>query len=118
MSFWNKAIFIAIILATATACGNSPTAPTPTTVSATIDGGGFSPNPINISVGSTVMWTNKDGGSAHAVVADNGAFSSGAIAPGAQYTYTFPSAGTFTYHDTATSMAGTVNVSGSSSSPY
>ncbi len=40
------------------------------------------------------------------------------IAPGGQYSYTFPSAGTFRYHDSFNaSMLGTVNVSGSSTSP-
>ena len=120
MSFRIKAIFVAMLLTTAMACGSSsPTAPAPapTTVNATIDSRGFSPDPINISVGSTVMWTNKDS-SAHAVVADSGAFSSGAIAPGGQYSYRFPAAGTFTYHDTTSAgMVGTVNVSGSSPSP-
>lgn len=37
------------------------------TVSASINGGGFKPNPINISVGSSVTWTNNDA-SVHGVV--------------------------------------------------
>jgi plastocyanin len=110
-----------MLLTAAVACGkgSSPTAPTPTTVNAAIVSGGFTPNPINISVGSTVVWTNMDA-TAHAVVSDSGAFSSGTIAGGGQYRYTFPSAGTFAYHDPSNAnMAGTVNVSGSSSpSPY
>jgi plastocyanin len=110
-----------MLLIAATACGSysSPTSPTATTVNVTITSGGFSPNPIDISVGSTVTWTNNDT-SAHAEVADNGVFNSGTIAPGGQFSYTFPTAGTFTYHDTFNpSMVGTVNVSGSSSpSPY
>jgi len=107
-----------LLLTAASACGsNSSMSPTPTTVSATITAGGFAPNPINISVGSTVTWTNNDS-AAHAIVADGGAFSSGAIAPGAQYSYTFPSAATVTYHDASNpGMVGTVNVSGSSTSP-
>jgi hypothetical protein len=56
----------------------------------------------------------------HGVVADNGAFRSGPIAAGAQYSYEFPTAGTFTYHDLSNAnIVGTVTVSGSSSpSPY
>lgn len=107
-------------LAAAIACGSSsPTTPTPTSMSASIVSGGFTPNPINISVGSTVTWTNKDT-TAHAIVADNGAFSSGTIASGGEYTYSFRSAGTFMYHDSANSnMSGIVNVSSSSApSPY
>ena len=120
MSFQRLAF--ALFLSTAAlACGksSSPTTPAPMTVSASISRTGFSPNPINISVGSTVMWTNNDT-SMHAVVADNGAFRSGALAAGGQYSYAFPTAGTFTYHDSSNAgMAGTVNVSGSSSpSPY
>jgi len=121
MSVWMKTAVAVLVLATAMACGkaSSPTSPTPTTVNATITGGGFTPNPINISVGSTVMWTNKDS-VAHSVVADDGSFQSGSIAPNGQYSYAFPSAGTFNYHDAANArMVGTVNVSGSSSpSPY
>ena len=112
---------LAVMLSTAAvACGDSSTtAPTPTTVNATIDSGGFTPNQINISVGSTVMWTNKDT-TAHSVVSDSGAFRSGTIAPGNQYSYAFASAGTFTYHDSSNpNMVGSVNVSGSTSpSPY
>lgn len=121
MSVWMRMTFVALLLAAAMACGkaSSPTSPTPTTVGVTITGGGFTPNTVSISVGSTVMWTNKDN-APHAVVADGGAFSSGAIAPSGQYSYAFPTAGTFTYHDSSNpSMVGTVNVSGSSSpSPY
>ncbi len=86
-------------------------------MSVSIVGGGFSPSSLSISVGSTVTWMNNDT-AAHAVVADGGAFSSGAIAPGERYGYVFPTAGTFTYHDSANAkMTGVVNVSGSSPSP-
>jgi plastocyanin len=119
MSVWMKMTFAMVFLTAAMACGQStsPTAPTPTTVSAMIANGGFTPNPINISVGSTVTWTNQDN-TAHTVVADDGAFASGAIAPNGQYSYAFPAAGTFAYHDSANSnMTGTVVVSGASSGP-
>jgi plastocyanin len=121
MSVRMRMMFAVMLLTAVTACGkgSSPTSPTPTTVSATIVSGGFNPNPINISVGSTVTWMNNDT-VAHTVVADNGAFSSGTIEPGGRYSYLFPSAGTFPYHDASNAnMAGVVNVSGSSSpSPY
>src|SRR5262245_54470442 len=120
MSFW-RLTFAVCVLTAAMACGknSSPTSPSPTSVSASIAGNGFSPNPINISVGSSVTWTNNDT-SMHGVVADNGAFRSDALATGKQYSYTFPTAGTFSYHDSSNaSMVGTVNVSGASSpSPY
>lgn len=120
MSTPMRMTFAVILLTAAIACGksSSPTSPTPTTMNVTIVSGGFTPNLINISVGSSVTWTNNDT-SAHTVVANNGAFTSGTIAPGGQYSYAFPSAGTFAYHDAANpNMVGVVNVSGSSSSPY
>lgn len=119
MSFLKITLAVTSLTA-AIACGSSsPTTPTPTSMSASIVSGGFTPNPINISVGSTVTWTNMDN-AVHAIVADGGAFSSGAIASGGQYAHSFGSAGTFTYHDSANSgMTGTVNVSSSSMpSPY
>ena len=116
MFSWRLA-FIVLFLITATACGNS-TSPSMTNVSASINASGFNPNPINISVGSSVTWTNSDAGM-HGVVADNGAFQSGSLANGAQYSFTFPAAGAFTYHDLSNAGAiGTVNVTASSSSPY
>jgi plastocyanin len=119
MSIRMRMTVAVMFLTAAVACGkgSSPTAPTPTTVTATIVSSGFTPNPINISVGSTVTWMNSDT-IAHVIVADNAAFSSGTIASGAQFGYACPSAGMFTYHDASNpNMAGTVNVSGSSSSP-
>jgi plastocyanin len=121
MSVWSRLTFALILLAATIACGqgSTPTSPTPTTASVSITTGGFSPNAVSISTGSTVAWTNN-AGAGHSVVADNGAFNSGPLAAGAQFSYPFPSAGTFTYHDGANpNMVGTVTVSGSSSpSPY
>jgi hypothetical protein len=55
----------------------------------------------------------------HGIVADNGAFQSGSLASGAQYSFTFATAGAFTYHDLSnTRSVGTVNVTASSPSPY
>jgi plastocyanin len=112
--------FVVVMMLAAMACGkaSSPMSPTPTSMSVTIVSGAFMPNPISISVGATVTWTNKDS-VAHAIVADGSLFSSGTIAPGNQYSYTFRSAGTFTYHDTTNpGMAGSVAVSGTSQPGY
>jgi plastocyanin len=121
MSRWTRMTFALLWLAAATACGSSsmPASPTPTTASVTITSSAFTPNVVTVSIGSSVMWMNKDSGT-HSIVADGGAFGSGALGSGAQYSYMFPSSGTFTYHDGANpSMVGTVTVSGSSSpSPY
>jgi len=115
-----KLMLAAAALGAAIACGSSsPTMPSPSSASATIQAGAFTPNSIDISIGSTVTWTNKDT-AAHSVVADKGAFDSGAIAPGASFSYMFPAAGTVAYHDgTNPGMTGTVTVSGSTSpTPY
>jgi plastocyanin len=65
---------------------------------------------VNVAVGGTVVWMNNDT-TAHTSNADGGAWSSGSIAPGGQFSHTFPSAGTFPYHCTLhPSMIGTVNV--------
>jgi plastocyanin len=60
---------------------------------------GFTPNNITVvfGVNNTVEWTNDDSQS-HTVTANDGTFDSGNLAPGATYTYTFPSPGVYTYH--------------------
>jgi plastocyanin len=118
-----------IILITAVgagACGKSSTATTPTptpqpsgsTVSIvagaqTKGANAYSPNPISITKGGTVTWTNNDTTS-HTSTSDAGsamAWSSGSIAPGASFSQTFNASGTFTYHCTFHSgMVGAVTV--------
>ena len=69
----------------------------------------FSPNPLNISVGTTVTWVNSDS-TTHTSTADGGAWNSPAMTPGGQFSFTFPSAGTFSYHCSIhPGMVGTVN---------
>ena len=70
----------------------------------------YAPNPVTIAVGGSVTWTNNDSVT-HTSTANNGAFSSGAIAPGGQYTTTFNTAGSYAYHCTIhPGMVGTVTV--------
>jgi plastocyanin len=70
----------------------------------------FAPNPISIAAGDTITWTNNDG-TAHTSNGDDGSWSSGTIAPGATFSRTFPTAGTFVYHCTIhPNMVGTVTV--------
>jgi plastocyanin len=71
----------------------------------------FSPASITVKKGTTVTWTNQDGTS-HTVTADgdNGP-ESGTLTDGKSYSFTFNSAGTFTYHcNFHSSMQGTVTV--------
>ena len=74
----------------------------------------FSPDPLDIAVGTKVTWTNKDS-FAHTVTATgdasaaDAAFDSKKLDSGNSYTYTFAKAGTFTYRCAIhNSMTGTV----------
>jgi plastocyanin len=57
----------------------------------------FEPATLEISAGASVSWTNT-GQVVHTVTADNGAFNSGEMSPGATVTGTFNTPGTYTYH--------------------
>src|SRR5438309_3984136 len=72
----------------------------------------FSPNPIQITVGSTVTWTNATGPT-HTATSDTGAWTTGSIGPGGtSAAVAFPTAGTFPYHCAIhPSMTGMVIVS-------
>ena len=73
----------------------------------------FTPSQITVQKGGTVTWTNNDT-IAHTVVDDLsnvGGPSSGSIAPGATYSFTFNKTGSFQYHCSIhTSMRGTIVV--------
>jgi len=57
----------------------------------------FNPATLTVPVGTTVTWTNNDS-TAHTVTADDGSFKSGNVDPGATFSFTFSTAGTFNYH--------------------
>ncbi len=89
----------------------SPEASTGMAVSASIAGFKFDPETLDVTVGTTVTWTNNDS-TAHTVTADDGSFQSGKIDPGASWSYTFDTAGTFAYHcEYHAGMKATVTVS-------
>jgi len=76
----------------------------------------FNPTTLNVSVGTTVKWTNKDNVN-HTVTSGtpsnaSGLFDSGTIAPNGTYSYTFSTAGTFAYYCRvhAPMMTGTIVV--------
>jgi len=111
--------FVVILVATIlTACGggySSPSSPsgTPTPTPTPAPAGGttvtiasgastqsttaFGANPLTISTGTTITWVNSDG-VAHTSTSDGNQWSSGSIAPGGRFNFTFQSAGRFTYH--------------------
>jgi plastocyanin len=68
------------------------------TVTVRIVRAGFSPSAVTINFGDTVLWRNADTTN-HQVVADSGAFASPVLRPGATYSFTFRTAGTFRYRD-------------------
>lgn len=59
----------------------------------------FSPISITVKAGASVTWTNKDS-IAHTVTETDSQAgpSSGDVAPGASYSFTFKTAGTYHYH--------------------
>jgi len=106
------------------ACGSSyatsPSTTTPapansTTVSmvagaSTMTTTAYAPNPISVSVGTTVSWLNNDS-TTHTSTANNGTWASPNIAPGGRFNFTFSTAGSFQYHCAIhPGMVGTVNV--------
>jgi plastocyanin len=84
--------------------------------SSTLTTDAFSPNPIQVSVGTTVTWTNNDA-QPHTVVSGenvtpSGLFTSPIMAPQATFEYTFTEAGEVPYFCTLhPNMVGTVSVS-------
>ena len=81
--------------ATTTTAGAATT--TTVTNQVTIINLAFDPQSITVNAGDTVTWVNGDT-TAHTVVADDGSFDSGDLAPGASFTFTFAAAGTVPYH--------------------
>lgn len=70
----------------------------------------FGQNPLTIPVGTTISWLNSDN-TTHTSGADGSQWSSGNIAPGGRFNFTFPSAGRFTYHcQIHPNMVGTIVV--------
>ncbi len=73
------------------------------TTSVSLAGTSFSPSCILVSAGSSITFTNVDGGFAHTVTTDAGqatSFDSGNLASGRAFTQAFPTAGTVRIHCT------------------
>jgi len=87
----------------------STAAPAPKSASVNIVAGagtntsskGYTPVTVTVVLGAnnTVVWTNNDS-SPHTVTANDGSFTSGNLAPGQTYSFTFTAPGTYTYHCT------------------
>lgn len=73
---------------------------------------------LQVTSGTNVTWKNDDN-TTHTVTADDSSFDSGDIQPGASFSHTFSSVGTFAYHDKLhTTLTGVVVVVASSSGHY
>lgn len=57
----------------------------------------FVASATNVTVGTTVTWTNNDA-MVHTVTADDNSFTSGNLNYGDTYAHTFSAAGTVAYH--------------------
>ena len=70
----------------------------------------FEPADAAIQPGDTIMWVNE-GNTPHTVTSDDGQFDSEVLNPGESFMFTFPEAGTFSYHcEIHPSMTGSVSV--------
>lgn len=62
-----------------------------------IQGFAFSPNSVTIRKGERVLWTHKDGGTQHGIVANDFSFQSPIGSSGLMYSHLFEATGTYPY---------------------
>ena len=67
------------------------------TLPVTIDNYNFAPGTLTIHPGDTVIWQNKDSVPHTATAVDGKSFDSGAIVPGASWSFIFKAPGTYPY---------------------
>jgi plastocyanin len=76
-----------------------------------IEGFAFAPATVDAEVGQQVTWTQRDAGATHTVTAVGGAFDSGDLAQGEEFSHRFQTAGSFAYRCAIhPDMRGTVEV--------
>jgi plastocyanin len=80
----------------ALSCATAPSGST-ATVTVTIQGFQFSPQPVQAKVGDVVAWTNKDS-APHSATMDDGSCDTDSIAQNASAMLVFNAPGTYTYH--------------------
>lgn len=109
-----------ILAAFLAGCGSSSSPSSPSTMGVTVTipvgarslgTGGYVPNPVTVSAGTTITWTNADS-IPHTATSDTpGVFDSRSIAPGSMFSTTLQSRGTVTYNCTFhPGMVGTIVV--------
>ena len=88
----------------------------PTALILDIDEFAFAPDSLEVAAATEVTWRNLQSGVSHTVTADDGSWQgtdSGTLQEGASFSYTFSSAGSYTYHCSIhPSMIGSVTVTG------
>ena len=98
------------VVVVVTGCGSGTTTPTtpstPAITAATVTiqpaartlaTAAFVPNPVTVSQGATVTWSNTDT-TTHDMIADSGAWDSGRISPGGSFNVTLGTKGSIPYH--------------------
>jgi plastocyanin len=102
--------------ATTTGAAGGPTSVSIVPGSSSLTTDAYSPNPVQVSAGATVTWTNDDAQPHTATSGENatpdGTFDSGIMAPAATFEHTFAAAGEYPYFCILhPNMVGTVSVS-------
>jgi plastocyanin len=102
--------------ATSTGAAGGPTSVSIVPGSSSLTTDAYSPNPVQVSTGATVTWTNDDAQPHTATSGENatpdGTFDSGIMAPAATFEHTFAAAGEYPYFCILhPNMVGTVSVS-------
>ena len=99
-----KFIYLTLIILTGIfvyGCSSNKAKVTPETstpaATVSIENFAFSPATVNIKVGQSVTWTNKDT-APHTATDLAGAFDSGSLATSQTFNFKFNTAGTYTYH--------------------
>jgi plastocyanin len=118
------AVSVLAFIAACSGASSTPTSPTggsnntsgngtPVTIvkgAETLTTTAYNPNPLTVTAGTTVTWTNSDS-TPHTAVSDTGTFNSGIINSGGNFSVTFQNKGTFTYHCSLhPNMVGTITV--------
>jgi plastocyanin len=95
----------------ATPAASAPSATSAQTMAATIKNFAYQPNPIQVSVGTKVTWTNNDSTQHTVTGTDQTVIKSPTLNPGDTYSVTFTKPGTYDYHcEFHANMHGTVVV--------
>jgi plastocyanin len=102
--------------ATSSGAAGGPTSVSIVPGSSSLTTDAYQPNPVQVSTGATVTWTNDDAQPHTATSGENatpdGTFDSGIMAPAATFEHTFAAAGEYPYYCILhPNMVGTVSVS-------